>query len=191
MEDEATATRQEAGAPGARDEHYPFGMGAHRGTQCQCQHGVRRPFQGSVQVEPPPREPVLLNVYDLFWTNDYSARLGLGIYHSGVQVYGREWSFGYHDMPVTGIYHHSPRDAGELGRKFQFNRALVLGMTDFREKDIGDVIELFGRDYAGQDYHLVSPGTLSRTGSTGQRWQPRYIILLPTISNLFPNPILA
>ena len=34
----------------------------------------------------PPREPVVLNVYDLYWTNNATARLGIGIYHSGVQV---------------------------------------------------------------------------------------------------------
>ncbi len=37
----------------------------------------------------------------------------------------------------------------------RFCRALVLGMTDFAEKDIGDIVELFGRDYTGRAYHLV------------------------------------
>ena len=29
------------------------------------------------------REPVILNVYDMFWTNDYTGNMGLGVYHSG------------------------------------------------------------------------------------------------------------
>ena len=31
-------------------------------------------------------EPVLLNVYDMFWTNEYTGNMGLGVYHSGLQV---------------------------------------------------------------------------------------------------------
>jgi hypothetical protein len=34
----------------------------------------------------PPGEPVLLNIYDMFWTNDYTGNMGVGVYHSGVQV---------------------------------------------------------------------------------------------------------
>ena len=32
------------------------------------------------------REPVILNVYDMFWTNDYTGNMGLGVYHSGLEV---------------------------------------------------------------------------------------------------------
>ncbi len=29
-------------------------------------------------------EPVILNVYDMFWTNSYTDGLGIGVYHSGI-----------------------------------------------------------------------------------------------------------
>ena len=66
------------------------------------------------------REPVILNIYDMFWTNDYTANVGLGVnrqllhlyftsfhisnqvYHSGMEVYGREYAYGGHPFPFSG-----------------------------------------------------------------------------------------
>ena len=50
------------------------------------------------------REPVILNVYDMFWTNDYTGNIGLGVYHSGLEVYGREYAYGGHPFPFSGIF---------------------------------------------------------------------------------------
>ena len=63
------------------------------------------------------REPVILNIYDMFWTNDYTSNLGVGVYHSGLEVYGREYAYGGHPFPFSGIFDISPREAGELGEQ--------------------------------------------------------------------------
>lgn len=33
------------------------------------------------------REPILLNVYDMYKINDYTSNIGLGVFHSGMQTF--------------------------------------------------------------------------------------------------------
>ena len=33
------------------------------------------------------REPVILNIYDMFWTNDYTANVGLGVNRQLLHLY--------------------------------------------------------------------------------------------------------
>ena len=60
------------------------------------------------------RVNVFLNIYELNSFDKYNGYLvpvGLGAYHSGVEVYGEEISFGYHDDNSTGIFNIDPRTA--------------------------------------------------------------------------------
>ncbi|PRD20194.1 UNVERIFIED_CONTAM: desi2 [Trichonephila clavipes] len=102
------------------------------------------------------REPVILNVYDMYWINDYTSPLGIGVFHSGVEVYGTEYAYGGHPFNFSGIFEIHPRDAADLGDHFRFREAVLLGYTDFTESEVRRVVEELGKEFKGDCYHLMS-----------------------------------
>uniref|UniRef100_A0A7S0NZZ1 PPPDE domain-containing protein n=1 Tax=Calcidiscus leptoporus TaxID=127549 RepID=A0A7S0NZZ1_9EUKA len=90
--------------------------------------------------------PVVLNVYDLSPVNDYISWLGIGLYHSGLEVAGREWTFG----SGSGVFECQPREVPG------FRRAVPLGELDVTSMHIETVAWDLARDYPGTRYHLLS-----------------------------------
>jgi len=111
---------------------------------------------GSVnEFEDGSREPVILNVYDMFWTNEYTGNIGLGVYHSGLEIYGREYAYGGHPFPFSGIFDIAPKAASDLGEQFRFKTSVRLGYTDFRSADVDKILEELGKEFRGDKYHLM------------------------------------
>jgi len=101
------------------------------------------------------RTPVILNVYDMFWTNEYTGNIGLGVYHSGLEIYGREYAYGGHPFPFSGIFDITPKAASDLGEQFRFKTSVRLGFTDFRSADVDKILEELGKEFRGDKYHLM------------------------------------
>lgn len=102
------------------------------------------------------RAPVLLNIYDMYWINEYTSNLGFGVFHSGVEIYGTEYAYGGHPFPLTGIFEISPKDSDDLGEHFKFRQSIVIGHTDFNRSEVCKIIETLGKDFRGDKYHLMS-----------------------------------
>ncbi|XP_059658230.1 deSI-like protein At4g17486 [Cornus florida] len=96
--------------------------------------------------------PVYLNVYDLTPINGYAYWLGLGVYHSGVQVHGVEYAFGAHEHPTTGIFEVEPKKCPG----FTFRKSILIGRTDMGPKEVRALMEKFAEEYSGNTYNLIT-----------------------------------
>ncbi|CAN4098427.1 unnamed protein product [Withania somnifera] len=96
--------------------------------------------------------PVYLNVYDLTPMNAYAYWLGLGVYHSAVQVHGVEYAFGAHEYPSTGIFQGEPNKC----EGFIFRKTILIGWTDKTPGEVSGVMEELAHKYKGNDYNLIT-----------------------------------
>ncbi|KAL8113583.1 deSI-like protein At4g17486 [Apium graveolens] len=96
--------------------------------------------------------PVYLNVYDLTSMNGYAYWLGLGVYHSGVQVHGQEYAFGAHEHSTTGIFEVEPKKCPG----FTFRKSILIGRTDMGQKEVRSFMEKLAEQYSGNSYNLIT-----------------------------------
>ncbi|PIC28211.1 hypothetical protein B9Z55_020204 [Caenorhabditis nigoni] len=99
---------------------------------------------------------VRLNVYDMYWLNDYASNIGVGIFHSGIEIFGVEYAYGGHPYQFSGVFENSPQDAEELGETFKFKESIVVGETEHSTTDVRRLIKALGEDFRGDRYHLIS-----------------------------------
>ncbi|XP_014520628.1 deSI-like protein At4g17486 isoform X2 [Vigna radiata var. radiata] len=99
----------------------------------------------------PGNTPVYLNVYDLTTVNGYMYWAGLGIFHSGVEVYGVEYAFGAHDYPTSGVFEVEPRQCPG----FKFRKSVFMGTTNLDPFQIREFMERQSANYNGDTYHLI------------------------------------
>lgn len=105
---------------------------------------------------------VFLNIYDAFhdksiqWLNSVLApesaeyRFG-GAFHTGVEVNGMEWSYGYCPSGDSGVAWNHPRDH----HQHQFRQCIPLGYTQLSPDLIMDVLTDMCEEYPGPDYHML------------------------------------
>ncbi|XP_028551918.1 deSI-like protein At4g17486 isoform X1 [Dendrobium catenatum] len=95
--------------------------------------------------------PVYLNVYDLTPLNGYVYWAGLGIFHSGVEVYGVEYAFGAHDYATSGVFEVEPKQCPG----FRFRKSIFMGTTCLDPIQVREFMEHHSTNYNGDTYHLI------------------------------------
>eukprot|EP00250_Pteridium_aquilinum_P015821 c22782_g3_i1 orf=357-1067(-) len=98
------------------------------------------------------REPLKLNIYDLTCMNEYMYWVGLGVYHSAVEAYGTEYSYGAHDYTTSGVFEVEPRQCPG----FKFRKSLILGTVWMGAEKFREFVEEMACEYTGESYHLLN-----------------------------------
>ncbi|KAG6579392.1 DeSI-like protein [Cucurbita argyrosperma subsp. argyrosperma] len=93
-----------------------------------------------------------LNIYDLTPVNNYLYWIGLGIFHSGIEVHGMEYGFGAHEYPTSGVFEVEPKSCPG----FIFRRSVLLGSTELSRVEFRSFMEHLSSEYHGDTYHLIA-----------------------------------
>lgn len=85
--------------------------------------------------------------------NDVLLHCGIGIFHTGLQVWGREFAFGGHSEIKSGIFEVSPRQCPSV----RYRTTLTLGRTSLSEPLVMQLVHALGvTEYLGLNYSLVA-----------------------------------
>ncbi|KAJ9443454.1 DeSI-like protein [Diplonema papillatum] len=100
--------------------------------------------------------PVVLNVYNLVPPphNTRFSMFGVGIYHSGVVVHGKEYSFGGSSEGADGcgIFNIPPRAALPPS---MFHSSVPIGDTPLAPQQVAWILNGMGRDWTMRSYSLL------------------------------------
>ncbi|CAF0787833.1 unnamed protein product [Rotaria sp. Silwood1] len=96
-------------------------------------------------------ESVILHIYSISErVNRFSLMFGLGLYHTAVEVYGKEHSFIAHPFKFTGIVSTTPKTAAYI-----YQEGLNIGQTKMNKQTVGHVLRKLGKIFTGSSYHLL------------------------------------
>lgn len=105
--------------------------------------------------------PVELNVYDLLHPenpdavpnmNWYLYGFGVGLYHSGVSIYGTEYCYGGHPDAHTGVFEVAPRKAPDA----KFRQTVLVGRTSLTPPQVSELVQAMMRVWTGNTYNLLT-----------------------------------
>jgi deubiquitinase DESI2 len=105
--------------------------------------------------------PVILNVYDIANPSDpalipninsWMIMGGMGVFHSGVELLGREFCFGGHPTDATGVFEVTPRCAPDA----KFRQAIPMGLCYLDPQSLDQLISNFSAHWAGNRYNLLT-----------------------------------
>ncbi|CAO3675139.1 unnamed protein product [Umbelopsis ramanniana] len=99
---------------------------------------------------------VFVNVYDMIepcTLTNFGYFMGVGIFHSGVEVNGREYCYGGHPYDFSGVFVVEPK-VGPPG--VLFKQSINMGYIDLDEDKITELIQTLSGEYSGNSYNLLN-----------------------------------
>ena len=94
-------------------------------------------------------KPVWLNIYHLTWLNYLLQIIGLGIYHTSIEIDSLEYSFGACEEDVAGFYIN---DIGEISKILTLKEKIYMGNTLYSKNNIERLLALESPYWMGRTY---------------------------------------
>lgn len=101
--------------------------------------------------------PVTLHIYDLHerirGANAVMKKVGTGLYHGAVEVYGVEWSFGQEgdDDGPSGIFSCEPRGNGAHA----YQKSIDMGQTELSQSEVATLLGELRPQWISAEYSLL------------------------------------
>lgn len=92
--------------------------------------------------------PIYLNIYDISVCNKILRLLGIGIYHSAIQIFDTEFAFYPSNSDRTGV----TEDVPFTNKKIKFWKQLKLGETTLSFQEIEEIISELKIEYIASSY---------------------------------------
>jgi len=110
-------------------------------------------------LAPRKRVQVWLNIYDLLLTNYTTSKVGLGVYHTGVVIYGVEYCYsgpqeGKMHLEVTGLRTTTPGDSSWIEDAI-FKEPILIGYSKLTPFEVNGVYLEMCQEYQGPSYNVL------------------------------------
>jgi deubiquitinase DESI2 len=97
---------------------------------------------------------IRLNVYDMMSQNRYWHWAGVGVYHSGVEVLGKEYAYGYCPSERTGVFVTTTPKRPPYGTVFR--ESIRIATITKSETEIERIIDRISAEFTGNSYDLFT-----------------------------------
>lgn len=136
-----------------------------------------------------------INLYDISSSNQYTTHCGVGIFHTGVELFNKEFAYGGHPHDSTGIF--ATRRYGAPG-EVKFRQTIEIGLTRYTRKEVDHILHRLGTKYTGAKYHLLLRNcnhfadefVFKLTGKNIPKWINRLAHIAVSINWLIPACLL-
>ncbi|KAK9477124.1 PPPDE putative peptidase domain-containing protein [Lipomyces japonicus] len=142
---------------------------------------------------------VTINVYDMLQDSKFAPLIwnfGIGVYHSAVEIDGREYAFGGHTEPgISGVYYSKPKT--ELPGGITCKTSLLHGYTSYSPAEVRAIVNELSTEYMGMSYNLLHKNCnhftnsllLRLTDQPGPAWLNRATYIGSALPCLIPQAI--